>query len=77
MTAVHEVTARSHNYHHHPVATFAALLILFLAYNLFYAYVFLNMKTVRLYSLTIKEVVLEFNISFWNQRYWLTENAFF
>ena len=60
----------THNYHHHPNATFAALLILFLAYNLFYAYVFLQMKTYRLYSLTIPEVVLEFNISFWNQRYW-------
>jgi len=76
MTAVHEVTARSHNYHHHPNATFAALLILFLAYNLFYAYVYLQMKTYRLYSLTIQEVVLEFLISFWNQRYWPTIDAF-
>ena len=67
----------THNYHHHPNATFAALLILFLAYNLFYAYVFLNMKTYRLYSLTIQEVVLEFHISFWNQRYWTTIDAFF
>jgi len=58
----------SHNYHHHPIATFAALLILFLAYNLFYAYVYLRMKKYRLYSLTIKEVVLEFLISFWNQK---------
>jgi len=77
MTAVHEVTARSHNYHHHPDATFAALLILFLAYNLFYAYVFLNMKTYRLYSLIIQEVVLEFNMSFFNQRYWTCIDAFF
>ena len=66
----------THNYHHHPNATFAALLILFLAYNLFYAYVFLSMKTYRLYSLTIKEVVLEFNMSFWNQRYWPCVDAF-
>jgi len=66
----------THNYHHHPVATFAVLLILFLVYNLFYAYVFLNMKTYRLYSLTISEVVLELNISFWNQRYRSTIDAF-
>lgn len=66
----------THNYHHHPIATFVALLILFLVYNLFYAYVLLNMKTYKLYSLTIQEVVLEFNISFWNQRYWPTIDAF-
>ena len=66
----------THNYHHHPVATVAALLILFLAYNLFYAYVFLQMKTYRLYSLTIQEVVLEFLISFFNQRYWSCIDAF-
>lgn len=28
----------THNFHHHPNATFAILLILFLAYNLFYAF---------------------------------------
>jgi hypothetical protein len=67
----------THNYHHHPNATFAALLILFLAYNLFYAYVFLNMKAYRLYSLTIQEVVLEFLISFFNQRYCPCIDAFF
>jgi len=67
----------THNYHHHPNATFAALLVLFLAYNLFYAYVFLNMKTYRLYSLTIQEVVLEFLISFFNQHYWPCIDAFF
>jgi hypothetical protein len=66
----------THNYHHHPVATFAALLILFLAYNLFYAYVYLRMKTYRLYSLTIKEVILEFKISFWNQRGKLSQYTF-
>ncbi len=66
----------THNYHHHPIATFAALLILFLAYNLFYAYAFLHMKTRRLYSLTIEEVVLEFSLSFWNQRNWLSLDAF-
>ena len=66
----------THNYHHHPVATFAALLILFLAYNLFYAYVFLQMKTYRLYSLTIDEVVMEFYFSFWRQRSFLPLDAF-
>ena len=66
----------THNYHHHPVATFAALLILFLAYNLFYAYVFLQMKTYHNYSLTIEEVVLEFFLSFWHQRRFLPLDAF-
>ncbi len=42
-----------HNFHHHPNATFALLLILFMAYNLFYAYVFRHMKSYRLYKLTI------------------------
>jgi hypothetical protein len=65
------------SYHHHPNATFAALLCLFLAYNLFYAYVLLQMETYKLYSLTIQEVVLEFNISFCNQRYWPCIDAFF
>ena len=66
----------SHNYHHHPVATFAALLILFLAYNLFYAYVYLQMKTYHKYSLTIDEVAFEFYFSFWSQRSFLSLDAF-
>ncbi len=67
----------THNYHHHPVATFATLLILFLAYNLFYAYVLLSMKTYKLYSLIIPEVVLEFNMSFSDQRYCPCIDVFF
>ena len=37
-----------HNFHHHPNATYALLLILFMVYNLFYAYVFRHMKSYRL-----------------------------
>ena len=66
----------THNYHHHPIATFAVLLIQFLVYNLFYAYVFLQMKTYRFYDLTIQEVICEFCISFWQQRQWLPKHWF-
>ena len=44
----------THNFHHHPNATFALLLIMFMADNLFYAYVFRHMKSYRLYHPTIK-----------------------
>jgi hypothetical protein len=53
-----------HNFHHHPNATFAILLILFLAYNLFYAYLLRQMKTYRIYNLTQKEVMEEFLYSY-------------
>ena len=66
----------THNYHHHPIATYAALLIQFLVYNLFYAYVFLQMKTYRFYDLTIKEVICEFRFSFWSQKRWLQKEVF-
>jgi len=54
----------THNFHHHPNATLALFLILFLVYNLFYAYLFLQMKTYRLYDLTIAQVIEEFIISY-------------
>jgi hypothetical protein len=57
-----------HNFHHHPNATVAVLLILFLAYNLFYAYLLRQMKTYRIYNLTQKEVVEEFLYSYIQQK---------
>ena len=70
MEAVHEVTAErsEHNFHHHPNAIFAVLLILFLAYNLFYAYLLRQMKTYYLYDLTQKEVIEEFLYSYIHQK---------
>ncbi len=66
----------THNFHHHPNATFALLLILFLAYNLFYAYVKRTMKTYRLYDLTQKEVIEEFIFSYHHQRLKLPFRSF-
>lgn len=66
----------THNFHHHPSATFAVLLILFLAYNLFYAYVKRNMKTYRLYDLTQKEIIEEFIYSYLNQKLKLPFSSF-
>lgn len=66
----------THNFHHHPNATFAILLILFLAYNLFYAYVKRTMKTHRLYDLTIKEVIEEFIFSYHHQKLKLPFRSF-
>lgn len=60
-----------HNFHHHPVATWAILLTLLIAYNLFYAYVIRDMKTYCLYRLTIKQVVDEFKYSYFSLIYWL------
>ena len=57
-----------HNFHHHPNATFAILLILFLAYNLFYAYLLRRMKTYSIYNLTQKEVIEEFSYSYIQQK---------
>jgi len=53
-----------HNFHHHPNATHALLLILFMAHNLFYAYVFRHMKSYRLYQPTMKRISEEFMASF-------------
>ena len=39
-----------HNFHHHPNATCALLLILFVAHNLFYAYVFRHLKVIQAVS---------------------------
>jgi hypothetical protein len=59
-----------HNFHHHPNATFALLLIMFMAYNLFYAYVFRHMKSYRLYQPTMKMIAEEMYASylFWKWR---------
>jgi len=59
----------THNFHHHPNATPALLLILFIAYNLFYAYVFRHMKSYRLYHPTIKRIVEDFLSSFLHWRW--------
>jgi len=53
-----------HNFHHHPNATYALLLILFMAHNLFYAYVFRHMKSYRLYHPTMKRIAEDFLASF-------------
>jgi hypothetical protein len=59
-----------HNFHHHPNATYALLLILFIAYNLFYAYVLRHMKSYRLYQPTMKMIAEEMYASylFWKWR---------
>ena len=53
-----------HNFHHHPNATYALLLILFMAYNLFYAYVFRHLKSYRLYHPTMKRIAEDFMASY-------------
>lgn len=53
-----------HNFHHHPNATHALLLILFMAHNLFYSYVFRHLKSYRLYQPTMKRIAEEFMASF-------------
>jgi hypothetical protein len=53
-----------HNFHHHPNATYGLLLILFMAHNLFYAYVFRHMKSYRLYQPTMKRIAEDFMASF-------------
>ena len=58
-----------HNFHHHPNATYALLLIMFMAYNLFYAYVFRHMKSYRLYHPTMKRISEDFMSSFLHQKW--------
>jgi hypothetical protein len=53
-----------HNFHHHPNATYALWLILFMAHNLFYAYVFRHLKSYRLYQPTMKRITEDFMSSF-------------
>ena len=53
-----------HNFHHHPNATYALLLILFMAHNLFYSYVFRHLKSYRLYHPTMKRIKEDFMSSF-------------
>jgi hypothetical protein len=59
-----------HNFHHEPNATLGILLIMFMAYNLFYAYVFRHMKSYRLYELTMETISREMYASylFWKWR---------
>jgi hypothetical protein len=59
-----------HNFHHEPNATFGILLIMFMAYNLLYAYVFRHMKSYRLYDLTMETISREMYSSylFWKWR---------
>jgi len=58
-----------HNFHHHPNATYALLLILFMVYNLFYAYVFRHMKSYRLYHPTMKRISEDFQSSFFHWKW--------
>jgi hypothetical protein len=53
-----------HNFRRHPNAAYALLLILFMTYNLFYAYVFRHMKSYRLYQPTMKRIKEDFMSSF-------------
>jgi hypothetical protein len=65
----------THNYHHHPNAIEAMFLILFIAYNLFYSYIYRHVKTYRLYELTMKQIVEEMISSYITQKWrmsWLT-----
>jgi len=65
----------THNYHHHPNAIEAMLLILFIAYNLFYSYIYRHIKTYRLYGLAINHIVEEMICSYITQKWrmsWLT-----
>ncbi len=58
-----------HNFHHHPNAAYALLLILFIAHNLFYAYVFRHLKSYRLYHPTMKRIKEDFMSSFLHQKW--------
>ena len=55
-----------HNFQHHPNATYALLLILFMAHNMFYAYVFRHLKSYRLYQPTMKRIAEDFMASIGN-----------
>ncbi len=58
-----------HNYHHHPVATWAIVLILLITYNLFYAYMLRSLKTKRIYDLTQAQVIRELWYSYFSLDY--------
>ena len=58
-----------HNYHHHPVATWAIVLTLLIAYNLFYAYMLRSLKTKRIYNLTQAQVIRELWYSYFSLDY--------
>ncbi|MFC1716526.1 hypothetical protein ACFL6S_22860, partial [Candidatus Poribacteria bacterium] len=51
-------------FHHHPNAAYALLLILFMAHNLFYSYVFRHLKSYGLYQPTMKRIREDFMSSF-------------
>lgn len=59
----------THNYHHQPNAIEALFLILFIAYNLFYSYVYRHVKTYKLYELTIKQIIEEMVSSYISQKW--------
>jgi hypothetical protein len=61
-----------HNFHHHAVATWVIVLTMLIAYNLFYAYVYRNLKTYRLYGLSLQQIVDELKYSFFSLRYKLS-----
>jgi hypothetical protein len=61
-----------HNFHHQEVATWVIVLAMLIAYNLFYAYVYRNLKTYRLYGLTIQQILDELKFSFFSLRYRLS-----
>lgn len=58
-----------HNFHHHSTATWAIVLVMLIAYNLFYAYVYRNLKTYRLYGLTLEQIIRELIYSLFSLRY--------
>lgn len=60
-----------HSFHHHPVATWAIILVMLIAHNLFYAYVYRSMKTYNIYHLTQKQIVDEFSFSYSSLTYYL------
>jgi len=60
-----------HNFHHHSTATWAIVLTLLIVYTLFYAFVFRHLKTYRIYSLTISQVIREMVSSYQFLPHWL------
>lgn len=66
----------THNYHHHPNAIEAMFLILFMAYNLFYSYVYRHLKVYRLYELAIKHIIEEMTCSFISQKWRMSWSTF-
>ncbi len=66
----------THNYHHHPNAIEAMFLIMFMAYNLFYSYIYRHVKAYRLYGVKIKQIIEEMMSSFMTQKWRMSFLAF-